>query len=121
MSQSEFPGISEMTRYDDRWLNIKYDTGDVFSEQVHFTDPSFFKLFSFPLVAGSNDLADQNAVLITEKIAKKYFGNKDPIGKTLQFNTGETYSKPLTVKGVLKDIPMNSTMQFNILTGFENQ
>jgi putative ABC transport system permease protein len=70
---------------------------------------------------GTNNLADPTAVLITERTAKKYFGNKDPIGKTLLFYAGETYAMPLTVKGVLKDIPMNSTIRFDILTNFENQ
>lgn len=121
MAQNDFPGITKAVRYDSRGLNIKSVQSEAFAEQVHFTDPSFFDLFNFPLVAGDNNISDQSAILLTEKTAKKYFGNENPIGKTLLLYAGETYSKPLTVKGVLKDIPVNSTIQFSFLTNFENQ
>jgi hypothetical protein len=53
---------------------------------VDFTNPSFFKLFNFPLIEGSNDLTDQSAVLITEKTAEKYFGQEStPSEKPLLF------------------------------------
>jgi ABC-type antimicrobial peptide transport system permease subunit len=119
--QNDFSGIKEVARLDSRGMNIKYDKSDAFSEQVHFTDPAFFDLFNFPLVAGNNDINDRNAVVITERTAIKYFGNQNPIGKVLTFYAGETYAMPLTVKGVLKDIPVNSTIQFDFLTHFDNQ
>lgn len=119
--QQDFAGIKEAVKYDSRGMNVKYDKSDAFAENVHFTDPAFFDLFNFPLVAGSNDISDKSAVLITEKIAKKYFGKETAVGKVVTMYAGETYSMPLTVKGVLKDIPANSTMQFNFLTNFENQ
>jgi putative ABC transport system permease protein len=120
-TKNEFTGVEKAVRYDSRGLNIKATQSEAFSEQVHFTDPAFFSLFNFPLVKGSNDIADPDAVLLTETTAKKYFGNQDPVGKTLLFYAGESYAKPLTVKGVLKDVPMNSTIRFGILTNFENQ
>ena len=119
--QQDFSGVKEAVRYDSRGMNVKYDKSDAFAENVYFTDPAFFDLFNFPLVAGSNDLSDQNAVMITEKVAKKYFGKQAAVGKVLTMYAGETYAMPLTVKGVLKDVPANSTMQFNILTNFNNQ
>ncbi|MEP6846255.1 MAG: ABC transporter permease, partial [Panacibacter sp.] len=120
-AKNDFAGIKEAVRFDSRGLNVKYDTSDAFTEQVHFTDPPFFKLFNFPLIAGDNNFTDRNAVLITETTAKKYFGNQNPVGKVLTFYAGETYAMPLTVKGVLKDVPVNSTMQFSIITDFENE
>ncbi len=119
-AKSEFAGISEAVRYDSRGLNIRYDKNDPFAEQAHFTDPSFFDLFNFPLVAGTNNITDKKAVLITERIAKKYFGNQSAVGKSLIFYSGDTYAIPLTVTGVLKDIPENSTLQFGFITNFEN-
>jgi hypothetical protein len=59
-------------------------------------------------------------VLITEAIAKKYFGKQDPLGKSLIFYSDDNYAMPLTVTGVLKDIPVNSTLQFGFITNFEN-
>ena len=119
-AQSEFAGIVEAVRYDSRGLSVKYDKNEPFAEQAHFTDPAFFNLFNFPVVAGSNSITDKNSVLITEAIAKKYFGKQDPLGKSLIFYSDEKYAMPLTVTGVLKDIPINSTMQFGFMTNFEN-
>ncbi|WP_295792057.1 ABC transporter permease [Mucilaginibacter sp.] len=120
-AKNDFAGIKEAVRFDSRGMNIKRDTGEAFSEQVHFTDPAFFKLFNFPLTSGDNNLADRSAVLITETVAKKYFGSGNPLGKTLTLYAGETYATPLTVRGVLKDVPLNSTIRFSIITGFDNE
>jgi ABC-type antimicrobial peptide transport system permease subunit len=119
-AKNDFAGISDMVRFEPSRLNVKTAKDEVFSEVVNFTDPSFFKLFNFPLQSGNNDLNDKNAVLITEKTARKYFGIENPIGKTLLFYAGEKYAMPLTVEGVLKNPPLNSTMQFDFLTNFDN-
>lgn len=119
--QKDFSGITETVRLDSRGMNMKYDKSDAFSETVHFTDPSFFSLFNFPLVKGNNNLNDRNAILITESMAKKYFGNDDPLGKPLTLYAGETYALPLTVSGIVKDMPYTSTIQFKFLTHFDNQ
>ena len=120
-AKNDFADIRETVLLDSRGLNIKPANGETFSEHVHFTNPSFFNVFTFPLLTGNHDLNDRSAVLITEKIAKKYFGNDPAIGKTLTFYAGDSNAITLEVKGVLKDVPMNSTIQFNILTNFDNQ
>ncbi len=119
-AQAEFAGIAEAVRFDGRGLNVKYDQNEPFAEQVHFTDPSFFDLFNFPVVAGSNNITDKNSVLITEAIAKKYFGKQEAIGKSLVLYSGDKYAMPVTVTGVLKDVPVNSTIRFGFITNFEN-
>lgn len=120
-ANSEFPAIVKTVRLDSRGLNIKSGKDETFTEQVHFTDPSFFEFFNFPLLAGNNDLTDRSAVLITETMAKKYFGNENPLGRTLQFYAGDVYAMNFIVKGVLRNPPINSTIQFNFLTNFSNQ
>jgi putative ABC transport system permease protein len=120
-AQNEFSGITEAIRYDSRGLNIKYDKNEPFAERVYFTDPGFFNVFNFPLIAGTNNINDKNAILITERTAKKYFGNQDPLGKSLILYSDENYAMPLTVTGVLKQLPVNSTLQFDFITNFENQ
>ncbi|HET6767255.1 MAG TPA: ABC transporter permease, partial [Chitinophagaceae bacterium] len=119
-AQAEFAGIAEAVRYDSRGMNVKYDKSEPFAQQVHFTDPAFFDLFNFPVVAGSHNITDKNSVLITESAAKKYFGKQDAVGKSLIFYSGEEYAMPLTVTGVLKDVPPNSSMRFDFITNFEN-
>ena len=118
--ENNLPGISAVARLHKAPVNIKNGKDETFSEWVSFTDPSFFQLFNFPLLSGKNDLNDPGAALITENIAKKYFGDEDPIGRSLLFYSGEKISFPLTIRGVLKNPPMNSTIQFTFLTRFEN-
>ncbi len=119
-AQRDFAGITETVRWDSRGCDIKGSESEPFSEQVHFTDPSFFSLFNFPLVAGNHDLSDRSAVLLTEKMALKYFGKDNPVGKPLLLYAGEKRSLPLIVRGVLKDVPLNSSLQFDFLTNLEN-
>lgn len=120
LAKNEFPGIAEAVRFDGDGLNIKAGKDETFGDEVHFTDPGFFKLFNFPVVSGTNNISDRSGVLITEDAAKKYFGNENPLGKTLLFYAGQPYAKPLTVKGILKNPPSNSTIRFHFITNFEN-
>jgi putative ABC transport system permease protein len=77
-------------------------------------DNNFLQLFSFEFVKGDKKTAlkKPNTVLLTESMATKYFGNQNPIGKTI------TYDKTLVfeVVGVLKDLPYNSTIKFDFLS-----
>ncbi len=120
MAQRDFASITESVRWDSRGCDIKGDQSEPFSEAVNFTDPAFFSLFNFPVVAGDHDLSDKNAVLLTEKMADKYFGKTNPLGKTLLLYAGEKRSLPLVVKGVLKDVPSNSSFRFDFITNIEN-
>ncbi|PWT70260.1 MAG: hypothetical protein C5B59_21015, partial [Bacteroidetes bacterium] len=80
---NEFAGIKSAVCYSGRFLNVRYDNNETFAEYVHFTDPGFFHLFNFPLIAGICDINDPVSVLLTEDMARKYFGSQDPIGKPL--------------------------------------
>jgi putative ABC transport system permease protein len=78
-----------------------------------FADSNFFSFFSFHLLRGQagSVLARPFTVVLTEKMAKKYFGTADPIGKTLVMD--EKYS--LEVTGVVADLPSNSSMAFECI------
>jgi putative ABC transport system permease protein len=119
-AKQDFSGIRQTVRWDNRGLDIKADQNEPFASSAHFTDPAFFELFNFPLVKGTVDLNDKSTVVITETAAKKYFGNIDPLGKTLLFYSAEPFRKPLTVTGVLKDPPFNSSLQFELITNIDN-
>jgi len=84
-----------------------------FMEYGLYVSPEFLTLFSFPLIEGNHEdqLTEPNTILITEKLAKKYFKDTDPIGKliTIEQNT------PYKVTGVLKDVPSNATLSFDFL------
>ncbi len=119
-AKRDFTGIKNAARWEGRGLNIRYDNNDVFAEQVHFTDPAFFDIFNFELASGNHNINDRNAIIITEATAKKYFGNTNPLGKVLNLYVGESYAKPLTISGVLKNPPGNSTFHFSCITHFDN-
>ncbi len=119
-AKNDLAGIAQFVRWDSRGCDVKSDAAEPFSEQIHFTDPSFFELFRFPLAAGSDDLSDPQAVLLTEKMATKYFGKSDPLGKPLLLYAGEKVSKPLIVKGILKNVPLQSSFRFDFLTSLKN-
>jgi putative ABC transport system permease protein len=78
-----------------------------------FTDPSLIEMFTFPLVSGNPEtaLSEANSIVITEDMAQKYFGNKDPIGKIMSVNV----KRDFIVTGVMKNMPANSHIQFDFL------
>jgi ABC-type antimicrobial peptide transport system permease subunit len=80
---------------------------------VFYADSTLLQVFSFPLVNGNAEtaLARPDAVLITEDMAKKYFGNEDAVGKILKRDKKDN----LVVTGVLKNIPANSHLQFDFI------
>jgi len=82
---------------------------------IFYADSSFFDVFSFPLVLGNPQkaLAMPETILLSESAAKKYFGDENPLGKTLEYR-GWMRGK-LQVNGVFKDVPSNSQLQFDIL------
>ncbi|HXO78119.1 MAG TPA: ABC transporter permease, partial [Puia sp.] len=116
----DYPAVKEAVRWESRSLAILAPGKDPFAAQAHFTDPAFFTLFTFPLVRGEAKLSDPSTVLITERGAKKFFGAADPIGKTLLLYSDQSYKKLLTVTGILKDPPGNSSFQFETLTSTDN-
>lgn len=96
----------------------------IFHEEINdllFVDQSFFEVFNFPLKTGDQKSVfnDKYNVVITEQTARKYFGTDDPIGKTLKIN-GPPSPGDYTVSGVLKDLPLNSHLQFDFLVPIEN-
>jgi len=120
-AKNDFSSVKQAVRWDSRPINIKADQNEAFATQVNFTDPQFFEVFNFPLIKGTVNLNNHSTVLITEQAAKKFFGDADPLGKTLIFYSDETYKKPLTVTAVLKDPPLNSSLRFEVITDFNNE
>ena len=82
-------------------------------KRVFYADPSFLEIFNFALVKGDTKTAlDRvDGVLITQNMAKKYFGTENAIGKTLKIDNGSS----ITVTGVLANIPSNSHLQFDFI------
>ena len=84
-------------------------------EHAFYADPSFLRMFSFPLVAGdaAHALEDPGSLLISETAARRYFGSADPVGQVLDV-TG-LVARSYRVGGVFRDVPANSHLRFDFL------
>ena len=88
-----------------------------YESRVLYADDSFFEFFTYPMTKGDPKSALQApfSVVITEEIAKRYFGEKSPMGKFLRFNNQDNF----TVTGVIKNVPRNSHLLFDMLCSFQ--
>jgi len=123
--KQDYPQVEEYTRIfiqggDKRIKNVEHSdhTGRNdynLEHNVAFVDSTFFRVFTFPVVSGKTDeiLNEPNTVVITESIAKKYFGTVDAVGRTIETddNGGAFYK----VTAVIADMPENSHFRFNFL------
>jgi putative ABC transport system permease protein len=118
--QRSFTEIEHQTRYVSGPGVVRYRE-KIFNETLSLADSSFFKMFTFPLIYGDPEtaLSDDHHVVLSQSCAKKYFGEKDPLGKVLTIAFGQV-NKDFTVTGVAEDIPLNSSIQFDILIHFNN-
>jgi putative ABC transport system permease protein len=84
-------------------------------KKVFVADSEFFNVFDFDFIAGDRKTAlnNPNAVVITQAIAEKYFGDKDALGKAIKVDIPGT--SDLKVTGIIKDIPKNSHMHWELL------
>lgn len=87
-----------------------------FAETVTIAGQDFFSVFDFEVVKGSteNALKEMTGIVLTERTAQKYFGNEDPINKVVSIELGET-AENFSVKAVVKNVPINSSIQFDLL------
>ncbi|WP_374163636.1 ABC transporter permease [Arcticibacter sp. MXS-1] len=102
----EFPEVEDYARITDATFFLSHGEKQIQAEG-RFTDPGFFKIFSFPLLKGDANkaLSGPDKIVLTEKLAKKLFGDADPMGKIVRIDSSDN----MTVSGVLKDFPNNTT------------
>jgi ABC-type antimicrobial peptide transport system permease subunit len=114
----EIPEIKDAARYSRTGeLLFRYGEKAFFEINVKAVDPSFLQMFTFPLLKGDKNtaLSAPQSLVISEDTAKKYFGNEDPIGKTIAINNKNSYQ----VTGVMRNVPHNSYLQFDALLPYE--
>lgn len=114
-SKQQLPEVKDYVRLTGNYDYSLYKYHDkVFGEQsCTYADPSFFSVFDFHLIKGnpSKPFTDDNSVVITQKVADKFFGNADPIGKVMVADNKQNF----TVSGVINDFPKNSSMQYDMI------
>jgi putative ABC transport system permease protein len=119
-SQKDFS--KHIMHYHDKEIFISYvdEFGikhSFIESKMVYGDKNLFNFFDLPLIKGNPDnvLRFPNSIVISEKQAKKYFGDNDPVGRNLLLND----SLPLIVSGVFKDLPGNSHLDFDMVMSME--
>ena len=117
----DFPEVENAMRLYRSGFLLTNDAGNLkFDEHVYYADHSVFDLFDLPLVGGDTGkaLSGPNKMILSESVARKYFGRENAVGKVLHFVfNGE--SRPLQVTGVFRDFPDNSHLKLSILVSYE--
>jgi len=111
----DFPDVENYVRFQQWNLLVAKDEKAFYEPDSFIADSTVFDVFSFPLIRGNSKTALTNpySVVLTESMAKKYFGDTDPIGQLLKMDDDQ-----FKVTGVAKDVPDNSHFQFNFLISF---
>ena len=94
----------------------KFGSEGYYEDGLAFADQSLFNIFSIPFIEGNpkSALNEPNSLVISQSIAKKYFNNEDPLGKTITVHS-VLGASDFTVSGVVKDYPENSHISFTML------
>jgi putative ABC transport system permease protein len=116
----EFPEVESAVRT--RNLSFLFRKGDIkFQEQNSLlADPDFFRVFDFPLLKGDPNtcLKEPFSVVFSATAAKKYFGDADPVGQTIQL---AQKGWPVKVTGVMKDLPVNSVVTGDVIVSMSTE
>jgi putative ABC transport system permease protein len=116
--QNEFPEIEQVVQLKPpalAWM-LQYRDRVFYERGFYLADPDVFKVFTIPLTKGDPNtvLSKPNAVVVSESMARKYFGNEDPIGKSVRLEGGSDAE----ITGVMRDWPTNSHLRFDFLASF---
>ncbi|CAN5386606.1 ABC transporter permease [soil metagenome] len=97
------------------------DQSESFFETVTMVDPAFLDMFDFQLLEGNAESVFNNpgSVLLTENMAREYFGDENPLQEAISIRIGDTFEN-FTVTGIIQDPPSNSSIQYNFLIPFSN-
>src|SRR6185503_8621921 len=114
--QNTFPEVKSITRFKDERDNIIKVNNEAYKEpHMLYADSNFFSNLSFHLLKGNPKtvLNSTGNIVISASLAKKYFGNKNPVGKTIQviIDTTQTF----IISGVAEDAPHNSSIQYSVV------
>jgi putative ABC transport system permease protein len=116
----EYPEVEEAVRMVANGKNM-FQLGDLklYIEKVYYTDSNVFRVFTYPMLEGDprTALVAPNSMVLTESVAKEYFGKTTGVvGKSLRNDKGEAFN----ITGVVKDVPMNSHLRFNLLVSISS-
>lgn len=117
--QKEIPEVVAITRIHPDWggtTRMEYGEKRITESKVWRVDSSFFDVFTVRFIHGDSKTAlnDINSIVLTESASKRYFGDEDPIGKTLKMNGRDD----VTVSAVISDVPAQSHFHYEFLLSY---
>lgn len=116
----DLPGIKAYSRFEAAGATVKKEN-NIFSRRLAFVDDDFLDMFTFPLKYGSKEsLKELSSIMISEPTAISLFGKADVVGETLEILVNGKPSLLLTVGGVFEEPGAQSSMQFQMLSHFDN-
>lgn len=117
----DIPGIEERVRYSYPEPVALTVNNKLTEQELASADPNFFEVFSVPLVQGNpkSCLQELNSVVISDRMARSFFGEQSPIGEIITVHEGE-YSLDFTVSGIFESFPRHSTMRFDLVIPIDN-
>lgn len=118
--EEDFEAVREAVRFFQINPLVKYRDKAFVEEQFFFADADLFKVFSWEMLKGdpATALTYPDAIVLTRNAARKYFGNEDAMGESLEIEVdGMTFQ--FQVRGIVKNVPPNSHFQFDFLTSME--
>ncbi|MEP1032548.1 ABC transporter permease [Ekhidna sp.] len=114
------PTVENFSRIEYRNSSVRSGS-DVFDELVLFVDPGYFEMFDFSMLNGNDDvLKNKNHVVISKRMATKYFSDEDPMGKELSFKFSNGKIKRLTIGAVLDEYPYNTSLNYSFFLPMDN-
>lgn len=98
-------------------IYTQYKEKKFIENEIWFSDANIFDVFDFSIIEGNKAtaLSKPNSILLTRKTVQKYFGNENPLGKSIILGNGKTSYE---VTGILENLPYNSHLQFDFLASF---
>jgi putative ABC transport system permease protein len=115
---NDYPEVQSFVRFIDMPRALyKYEDKEFNEDNFYYVDSTLFDIFSYKILKGDvrSAIREPNKIVITETVARRYFGDEDPIGKSLS-----TGSNSYEVSGVIDDIPFNSHFRFDAVTSRNN-
>ena len=117
--KQNIPEVDEVIRYSPDGGNFRIKS-ELFSSDITYVDPPFFKVFTFDFIAGNGDLKNRNEICISDELAIKYFGKEPALGKPLTQMLDSGKTKEYVVAGVFKKQPSNSSFGTQAFSHFDN-
>ena len=120
MLKTDLPQVKDVARVESRRVVVKYED-KVFNEYVRFVDPSFLEMFTFPTTLGRKEaLQDPSQVVISQLMAEKYFGERNPVGEQIVIIANDK-KESFTIGGVAAPFPKNASFRFDMLLSFDKK